>query len=336
MTMETTAELPLFSFAREQKRIQELSKTGPYSTKNSERLKILFEALEHDHSLDHACIVANISRRTVYNWIRTNPTFSKQVDQCRGEMIWPKDQGDTFNHHQYSDVLKLLQSGFSIRQALRRLLIPRRTFYRHMDSDEQLRALVNELAPKNKPGRLNAQPKLTAGPHDPAFQAQVSELLNRLKQGHTFRRACKHAGLCDSIVYKWKREHKDFANKINAVHQFDSSGSRKVDVDEAMHPNRLDVGLKGYYHLYIIKAKGCDLVKVGSSKVPSRRLIALQTGSPLKLHIDRYIVGAAIFEKDIHLDLTTRGLHSHGEWFHESCIPFVMDYIQRHASSMAS
>ena len=237
--------------------------------------------------------------------------------------------------HPYSDVLDLLRAGYSIRYALKHLEIPRSNFYNHMAKDDELRALVNDLAPKNHPGRLKVQPQLT-GPYHPSFQQQISLLLKRLSQGHTFRKACKDARLSDTVVYKWKRENKDFADQINAVHQYDSSGARKVETDEAIAPNRIDVGLKGHYHLYIIRAEGCDLVKVGSSKAPSRRLVALQTGSPLVLTIDRYIVGAAIFEKDIHLDLTTRGLHSHGEWFHQSCIPFVMDYIKRHAKQLAS
>lgn len=238
-------------------------------------------------------------------------------------------------NHKYSDVLNLLKRGYSIRQALGFLDIPRATFYEHLAKDQQLRALVNELAPKNHPGRLKVQPQLT-GPYHPGLQQQVDLLLKRLSQGHTFRKACKDARLSDTVVYKWKRENKDFADQINAVHQYDSSGVRKVETDEAIDPNRIDVGLKGHYHLYIIKAEGSDLVKVGSSKAPSRRLVRLQTGSPLRLYIDRYMVGAAIFEKDIHLDLTTRGLHSHGEWFHQSCIPFVMDYIKSHAKQLVS
>jgi len=231
--------------------------------------------------------------------------------------------------HAYSDVLDLLRAGYSIRYALRYLKIPRRSFYCHMAKDEQIRALVNDLASKTQPGRLKAHPQLT-GPYDPSFQQQISLLLKRLSQGHTFRKACKDAHLSGTVVYKWKRENKDFADQIDAVHQYDSSGARKVETDKAIAPNRIDVGLKGPYHLYIIRAEGCDLVKVGTSKAPSRRLVSLQTGSPLRLYIDRYMVGAAIFEKDIHLDLTTRGLHSHGEWFHESCVPFVMDYIRLH------
>jgi len=237
--------------------------------------------------------------------------------------------------HKYSDVLSLLKAGYSIRHALTCLEIPRTNFYNHMAQDDRLRDLVNELAPRGHPGRLKVQPRLT-GPHDPAFRQQIDLLLKRLEQGHTFRRACKDAGLSDTVVYRWKRENRDFADQVNAVHQYDSSGVRKVEADEAIAPNRIDVGLKGPYHLYIIKAEGCDLVKVGISKAPSRRLRDLQVGSPLVLTIDRYIAGAAIFEKDIHLDLTTRGLHSHGEWFHQSCIPFIMDYIKRHAKQLAS
>lgn len=238
-------------------------------------------------------------------------------------------------NHKYSDVLNLLKRGYSIRQALGFLDIPRTTFYEHLAKDQQLRALVNEMAPRNHPGKLKIESKLT-GPYDPAIEQQINLLLKRLKQGHTLRKACESSGVSTYLIYKWKRQHKDFRQLINSVHQYDSSGVHKVETDEAIAPNRVDVGLKGHYHLYIIKAEGCDLVKVGSSKVPSRRLVALQTGSPLRLHIHRYIVGAAIFEKDIHLDLTARGLHSHGEWFHESCIPFVMDYIKRHAKQLVS
>jgi len=331
MTMETIAELPLFSFAKEQRQARQAQafKSGPYSPRNSERLDVLFNALESRYTLEQACIIANISRRTVYNWIRNNSTFRKQVHRCQSELMRLEDESELFKDHQYSDVLRLLKAGYSIRGALRRLLIPISTFYEHLAKDQQLRALVNDLAPKAQPGRLKAHPQLT-GPFDPSFQQQISLLLKRLSQGCTFRKACKDAHLSDTVVYKWKRENKDFADQIDAVHQYDSSGVRKVGTDEAVDPNRINVGLEGHYHLYFIKAKGCDLVKIGTSKAPSRRLVGLQTGSPLKLYIDRYIVGAAIFEKATHLDLKARGLHSHGEWFHESCVPFVMDYIRLH------
>lgn len=242
-------------------------------------------------------------------------------------------------NHKYSDVLNLLKRGYSIRQALGFLGIPRATFYEHLAKDQQLRALVNDLAPEHRPGlKAGTQQEICSfsSPYDPRAKDQVSQLTSLLKQGYTLRRACDSSGISTYLVYKWKRQHKGFRQLIDGVHQYDRSGARKVDGNHATAHNKIDVGLNGHYHLYIIKAEGCDLVKVGSSKVPSRRLTSLQTGSPLVLTIDRYIVGAAIFEKDIHLDLTMRGLHSHGEWFHESCIPFVMDYIKRHAKQLAS
>lgn len=242
-------------------------------------------------------------------------------------------------NHKYSDVLTLLQAGYSIRHALRRLLIPRQTFYDCMAKDQQLRMLVNDLAPENKPGTKagdQQERSYFSSPYDPRVQGQVRQLTSLLEQGYTLRKACDRSGISTYLVYKWKRQYKGFRQLISGIHQYDSSGVRKIEADESIGPNRIDVGLEGHYHLYIIKAEGCDLVKIGSSKVPSRRLVALQTGSPLMLTIDRYIVGAAIFEKNIHLDLTTRGLHSHGEWFHQSCIPFVMDYIKSHAKQLAS
>lgn len=241
-------------------------------------------------------------------------------------------------NHKYSDVLNLLKRGYSIRQALGFLDIPRTTFYEHLAKDQQLRALVNDLAPEHRPGlKAGTQQEVCSfsSPYDPKAKNQISQLTSLLKQGYTLRKACDSSGISTYLVYKWKRQHKGFRQLIDGVHQFDSSGVRKIKADESIAPNRVDVGLKGPYHLYIIKAKGCDLVKVGASKAPSRRLVSLQTGSPLVLTIDRYIVGAAIFEKDIHLDLIARGLHSHGEWFHESCIPFVMDYIHRQAKQLA-
>ena len=241
--------------------------------------------------------------------------------------------------HKYSDVLNLLKRGYSIRQALGFLGIPRTTFYEHLAKDQQLRALVNDLAPEHRPGlKAGTQQEICSfsSPYDPRAKDQVSQLTSLLEQGYTLRKACDRSGISTYLVYKWKRQHKGFRKLIDGVHQYDSSGSHKAGRDKSTALDRIDVGLKGHYHLYIIKAEGCDLVKVGTSKAPSRRLRSLQVGSPLVLTIDRYIVGAAIFEKEIHLDLTTRGLHSHGEWFHQSCIPFVMDYIKRHAKQLAS
>ena len=148
--------------------------------------------------------------------------------------------------------------------------------------------------------------------------------------------ARQDSGLSDSVVYEWKRQDEAFSSQIDSVHHFDRSGKVKESNDEAHNHGRVDLGLQGYNHLYIIKAEGCDLVKVGASKRPSERLRTLQTGSPLKLTLHSYIVGAAHLESEIHESLTLKGLHSHGEWFHESCIPFVRSHIESHIGGLSN
>lgn len=237
--------------------------------------------------------------------------------------------------HRYSGVLNLLKAGLSIREALRITNVNRSGFYRHMEQDERLRSLVNELAPKFKPGRLAIQPMLT-GPNCPHVQDKITLLLKHLRQGMTLRSSCKLASLSDTTVYKWKREHLDFAYKIDQAHKFDSSGNFKTNDDLAHNQGRVELGLLGPNHLYIIRAEGCDLVKVGTSRKPSKRLKGLQTGSPLKLTLHCYFVGAAYLEGEIHKSLTLKGLYSHGEWFHKSCISLVRKHIEGHIRDLSN
>ena len=237
--------------------------------------------------------------------------------------------------HRYSEVLDLLRSGHSIRESLKALGIHRSGFYRHMEQDGELRGLVNDLAPKRASGRLAIEPKLV-GPDCPHVQNKIKHLLRYLERGRTFKDACKLASLSDTVVYKWKRENPTFADEINKAHQFNRSGKPKGYRDVACTHGRVDLGLQGCNHLYIIKAEGCDLVKVGTSMRPSKRLKGLQVGSPLKLTLHSYIVGAAHLEREVHESLTLKGLHSHGEWFHESCIPFVRSHIESHIGGLSN
>ena len=70
--------------------------------------------------------------------------------------------------------------------------------------------------------------------------------------------------------------------------------------------------------IYIIHAPELDVVKIGISKEPKKRLLQLQVGSPAKL----VIIGTAelpaeeiyAFEADILSILASR--RKHGEWFH--------------------
>lgn len=65
--------------------------------------------------------------------------------------------------------------------------------------------------------------------------------------------------------------------------------------------------------LYIIRAKGLDLVKVGHSCDPQRRISVLQTTSPVNLEFLVLIPGGVKLERYLHRCL--RKYWVRGEWF---------------------
>lgn len=67
--------------------------------------------------------------------------------------------------------------------------------------------------------------------------------------------------------------------------------------------------------LYVIRAVGTNLVKVGVSGDVERRLRQLQAGSPVELRVEERIVGTRTTEAHAHRLLKQHGFHRHGEWF---------------------
>jgi len=231
----------------------------------------------------------------------------------------------------------LLASGQPLSEACKLSGIKSRTLYNWVNSHPRFAESLNVYRQlKPLPHHKQNPRKGYKGPHDPKCQPKVEALIEALRKGQTMKKACQIAGLSDTIVYRWKREDEAFSSQINSVHCYDSSGNLKTNDDLAHSHGRVELGLPGPNHLYIIRAEGCDLVKVGTSKKPSKRLKSLQVGSPLKLTLHSYFVGAAHLESEIHESLTLKDLHSHGEWFHKSCISLVRKHIEGHIRDLSN
>jgi hypothetical protein len=67
-------------------------------------------------------------------------------------------------------------------------------------------------------------------------------------------------------------------------------------------------------HVYFVEAIGTNLVKVGRSVNPARRLGQLQLLSPVPLRVVGLIHGGSEVETIVHAGILS--LRSHGEWFH--------------------
>jgi hypothetical protein len=66
--------------------------------------------------------------------------------------------------------------------------------------------------------------------------------------------------------------------------------------------------------LYLIRAGDTDFYKVGyTSKAGEARLEAMQTGSPLELHLIHQTSGTLLAERKMHEALSSRAVR--GEWF---------------------
>lgn len=206
--------------------------------------------------------------------------------------------------------------------------LTRQTVYAWMHqypSFKQSISKYNDISPKAY--HSNNPKKSYNGPSDPRCTSKICALFDALKDGSTLREASIRAGLSNSLVYKWKRQHPDFARQIDLLHSFDQFGQSKIPEIKALDDGIVDLGFCGKYHLYFIKAQGCDLIKIGVSTRPIKRVSSLQTGSPLILTLDSYVVGAGVYEKPIHDRLSSLGLHSHGEWFKLEAKSITLDYL---------
>jgi hypothetical protein len=74
--------------------------------------------------------------------------------------------------------------------------------------------------------------------------------------------------------------------------------------------------------VYIVEADGLDVVKVGHSKRPERRLKALQSASPVGLRITHLCSGGSQVERWVHEACSDTRLH--GEWFEDDGLARAM------------
>jgi hypothetical protein len=66
--------------------------------------------------------------------------------------------------------------------------------------------------------------------------------------------------------------------------------------------------------VYFLHAPAVNLIKIGRSIDPDRRLAELKLLSPVDLEIMGMIDGGSLKEAELHAKF--KHLHSHGEWFH--------------------
>jgi hypothetical protein len=74
---------------------------------------------------------------------------------------------------------------------------------------------------------------------------------------------------------------------------------------------------------YVYAIEGAGLVKIGRSVVPTYRLVALQSGSPVELKLRGCVVGDHRVERELHDRFAA--YRRHGEWFSLSGI--VADWV---------
>lgn len=80
--------------------------------------------------------------------------------------------------------------------------------------------------------------------------------------------------------------------------------------------------------VYFIEAANVAMVKIGIAKNVEKRLVDLQTASPVKLRIIATLPGGMKLEKELHRQFGH--LRSHGEWFHLT--DEILTYIDRSKS----
>lgn len=81
-------------------------------------------------------------------------------------------------------------------------------------------------------------------------------------------------------------------------------------------------------YLYMIEEVGCDgFVKVGFSKSPEKRLLALSTSNPRELKlIDKTLIAYKSIETVVHRVI--RPYHIKNEWFRKEAIPIIRDLFE--------
>jgi hypothetical protein len=114
------------------------------------------------------------------------------------------------------------------------------------------------------------------------------------------------------ITYK-----NDFPKRKN---QFDGIKNRKKELVEREPNGRVSRKLSQDYSIYLIAADAeSDMIKIGSSRDPKKRVSTIDTSCPYRalLVYEKQLTGknALILENEIHKYLKKTPFHISGEWY---------------------
>lgn len=73
-------------------------------------------------------------------------------------------------------------------------------------------------------------------------------------------------------------------------------------------------------HLYIMQQHHTNLIKIGRSNNPQKRLKQLQTGSPYVIKMLKIFTGLGNMERELHALLSDYRIRNNGEWFDSECL----------------
>ena len=329
--MRTINELPLFAYQQESKP-KKPQAIGPFAPKNKQRVNRLLRLLQQGHRVDHACVQVGLSRSTVYKWRKRHLDFAGQMEKAQSSSIGrPKPHVDPTLvapkvRQNTVELTQLLEQGLTVTAAAQKLGLSRYNIYKLMEADQEFRCKVKDAHRYDQTGNLKRKddPRPVGevlSKYEPNLAQSMFKVISLLKEGQTLRAACKGASVSNTTLYKHMRNDADLQQAIESA--------REPDIRPPIQANH-DWGL------YFIRAQGSDLVKIGVSRQPTKRLAHLQIGSPLILYLDACLWGIAHHEKEIHRILKSKGLYAHGEWFQSEAQAIAMELIEKLAQSEVS
>jgi ACT domain-containing protein len=324
-------DLPLFAYQQGSKP-KKPQAIGPFAPKNKQRVNEMLRLLQQGHRIDHACIQVGLSRSTIYKWRKRHLDFAGQMEKAQSSSIRrPKPYVDPALvapkvRQNVVELTQLLEQGLTVTAAAQKLGLSRYNIYKLMEVDQEFRCKVKDAHQYDQTGKLKQNDDFrpvgeVLSRYEPNLAQSMFKVISLLKEGQTLRAACEGASVSNTTLYKHMRNDADLQQAVEAA--------RGSDIRPPMQTNH-DWGL------YFIRAQGSDLVKIGVSRQPIKRLAHLQVGSPLILYLDACLWGVAHHEKEIHRILKSKSLYSHGEWFQSEAQAIAMELIEKLAQSEVS
>lgn len=329
--MRMINDLPLFAYQQEPK-LEKPQSIGPFAPKNKPKVDKMLRLIQQGHTVDHSCGQVGLSRSTIYKWRHRHPHFAEQMEIAQASSISiPKPYADPAliapKVRQHADDLtQLLQQGSTITAAAQELGLSRYNIYKLMKDDQGFRHKIKGAHRYDQSG--NPKPTHPHKPicqvleqYEPSLAQRMVKVISLLEEGQTLRVACEGASISNTTLYKHMRNDADLQQVVEAARDPSARPPTQANYD---------------WGLYFIRAHGSDLVKIGVSRKPAKRLADLQVGSPLILYLDTCLWGVAHHEKEIHHILKSKGLYSHGEWFQSEAQAIAMELIEKIAQSEVS